>query len=129
MVTNLFSIYVPINPMRPLHQIEKVAPQTEQIGTGGVDEIKTGNETGNNFVENSIPQPEKNPKKVDSVVPISGNEESSYKKRKLDPSILDSFLHPKLIKTKTIELSGKTQKHSDESNKKSKTLSHKFSVI
>jgi hypothetical protein len=112
-------MYVPIPSMRSLHQIEKVAPKidTEQIGTGEPEEIGRGED------HQSTPQPQKVDPKIDNKL----DPDSSNKKRKLDTPILESFLHPKLIKTKTIKL--KSEEHNNESHKKQKIVSHKFSVV
>jgi hypothetical protein len=81
LATNLYSFYVPLHGLSSPYEIKKVA------GTADPEQVGSGNVSENIDSDNGEKIPLSNPNK-----------------RKLDDGIAESFMHPKIIKTKTILL-------------------------
>jgi hypothetical protein len=103
-LTSLYPLYVPVYGSSPPYEIKK-SVDVEQIGTGN------GNVSD---VSSSVPlqEPiqEKITKPIKVKVPLQEPIQEKITnpiKRKLDDGIVESFLHPKIIKTKTIRLEPK----------------------
>jgi hypothetical protein len=80
LATNLYAFYVPIFGRSSPYEIKKIAANPDQVGSGNVSNV--------------------------NIEPQNQDQESvsNQNKRKLDDGVAESFLHPKMIKTKTIIL-------------------------
>jgi hypothetical protein len=122
-LANLYSLYVPLYGSSPPYEIKKVTESADSA------QIGAGNVTNEPINEPIINEPD-----FSQISPLKSS------KRKLDDGIAESFLHPKIIKTKTIRLEPPTVKKEIKSQNSlkpalgsgmgnSKSANHKFQFL
>jgi len=117
MATRLYSLYVPLQTLKPKFTIEKEAEietkesKNEQLGFGSVTESESlSNNEPSSQIEPSSSNISLN--KNESEKDDNKSSEISLKRPRMEEGILDSFMHPK-IKVGKIEVNKNEKKKVD----------------
>ena len=123
------NVIVPLYHNADLTTIIK-GDNSEQLGSGNVKETSEIDEGGQKSDNEVLPDEQLN---TDVETNTTSEIETGTKRKQLDNSIYESFMHPKMFKTKTVEFTPQVSqvltKTNNDLKENSKKLKHKFKIL